>query len=302
MVDASFRIDERAALSPSAAQARGSRRLHVLLFMLFVAGAVALTLRGYDFYLLSIGERVDHPDFRVLGPGSNLGHGYGIAGTALILTNLTYLLRRRFARLSMGSLRAWLDVHVFTGLFGGMLVLFHSAFQVRSSIALITVGSLLIVIVTGLLGRYLYALAPKADGARLEALLSALDVVGPGMGQVLASRVRLVPRTPSPERLSLLAVIGRLPRYRLEARQRRALIEQVVAHYAAHLPGEVRLLEKPIAQCTRIYMGEVRAAAAGALLKSWRGLHRLAALVMVTLVALHIGVAWYYGFVWVFDE
>ena len=43
-------------------------------------------------------------------------------------------------------------------------------------------------------------------------------------------------------------------------------------------------------------------AAAAALLRSWRGLHRYAALLMVLLVALHIGIAWYYGFVWVFSD
>src|SRR4029077_19984034 len=128
-------VQQGLAPSAPATAAHGSRRLHILLFVLFVLGAIGLMLRGWQFYRLSIGERVDHPDFRVLGPGSNLGQGYGIAGTALILTNLLYLVRRRFARLSVGSLRAWLDVHVFTGLFGGMLVIFHSAFQVRNTVA-----------------------------------------------------------------------------------------------------------------------------------------------------------------------
>lgn len=180
-----------------------NRRLHWVLFILFISGAGALAVRGWEFYSLSLGERVDHPDFRVLGPGSNLGHGYGIAGTALILTNLLYLVRRRFARLSMGSLKAWLDVHVFTGLFGGLLVLFHSAFQVRSVIAWVTMGSLIVVQVTGIVGRYLY---------------------------------------------------------------------------------------------TRSRASSV----AGALFKSWRGVHRFSALLLVLVVSLHIGVAWYYGFAWVF--
>lgn len=302
MVDTSFRVDEIAAASKVESRARGSRRLHLVLFVLFVSGSAALLLRGWEFYTLTVGDRVDHPDFRVLGPGSNLGHGYGIAGTALILTNLLYLVRRRFPRLSMGSLRAWLDVHVFTGLFGGMLVLFHSAFQVRSGMAMITVGSLLVVIATGLLGRYLYSLSPKPDLGRLELQLRALNAVGPGMGQMIRERLSLVRTTEPPARASLLSVLRTLPSWRREIRQRRASIEQTVAHYAQYFGPEVQLLSKSINECQRIYASEVRAAAAGALLKSWRGLHRFAALLMVLLVAMHISVAWYYGFVWIFSE
>jgi hypothetical protein len=282
--------------------ARGSRRLHLLLFTLFVAGAIGLLVRGLEFYSLNIRDRVDHPDFRVLGPGSNLGHGYGIAGTALILTNLLYLVRRRFARLSIGSLRAWLDVHVFTGLFGGLLVLFHSAFQARNGVAVVTVGSLGVVIGTGLLGRYLYSLSPRPDPERLRRGLLALNAIGPGLGEQLHAGMGRVDVTPPPARRSLLAVLVLLPSYWRELRQRRRVIDQVVAYYTPHYRGELALLGKPLAECRSYYAAEVRAGAARALLESWRGLHRFAALLMVLLVAMHIAVAWYYGFVWVFSE
>jgi dihydropyrimidine dehydrogenase (NAD+) subunit PreT len=301
MVDTSFRVEDGGDAPPADAQARSLRRLHVVLFVLFVAGSTALLMRGFDFYRLSVVSRVDHQDFRVLSPSSNLGHGYGIAGTALILTNLLYLVRRRFARLSVGSLRAWLDVHVFTGLFGGMLVLFHSAFQVRSSIAMVTVGALLVVIGTGLLGRYLYSLAPKPEVERLQAQLRVLDAVGPGMGTIIERRIALIARTEQPPP-SLLAVLANLPSWRRELEQRRITIERTVEQYARHFGPEVQLLARPIADCASIYASEVRSAAAGALLRSWRGLHRYAALLMVLLVAMHIGIAWYYGFVWVFSD
>jgi hypothetical protein len=302
MADTSFRVQQIVEPPTREAAARGARRLHLLLFVLFLTGALALSVRGWEFYRLSIGERVDHPDFRLLGPGSNLGQGYGIAGTLLILTNLLYLVRRRFPRLSVGSLRIWLDVHVFTGLFGAMLVTFHSAFQVRNSIAVVTVSSLAVVVVTGVLGRYLYSLSPKPDLQRLSQLLHALDAVGPGMGQSLRQQVAAVPPTVPPSRPSLLRALARLPSYWREAQQRRAVIEQVTSHFAQRFGPELALLEKPLAECGRIFAAEVRASAARAVLDSWRGLHRLAALLMVLLVALHIGVAWYYGFVWVFSK
>jgi len=155
---------------------------------------------------------------------------------------------------------------------------------------------------TGVLGRYLYSLSPRPNLTRLNLMLTALNAIGPGMGQVLGQRVASIAPTEPPARPSLLAVLRKVPSWRREAHQRRDVIRQTVAQYAHYYGPEVQLLSKPIAECMQIYTAEVRAAAAGALLKSWRGLHRFAALLMVALVAMHIGVAWYYGFVWIFSS
>jgi dihydropyrimidine dehydrogenase (NAD+) subunit PreT len=305
MVDSSFPLSARgASVDPNASRegvaARGDRRLHALLFVLFAVGSIALTARGYDFYRLSWGERVDHPDFRILGPGSNVGHGYGIAGTVLILTNLLYLARRRFARLSVGSLRAWLDVHVFTGLFGGLLVLFHSAFQVRSAVSLITVTCLGLVMITGIVGRYLYALSPKIGDARLHTQLATLDCGLPGLSTVITEQLALLPAA-SGVAASPLQAIRSLPVWRRQARARAQLFDRIILHYTSYYPVEISRLGPIVAACRREIAGEVRALAAAALLKSWRSVHRLSALLLVALVSVHIGIAWYYGFVWVFS-
>lgn len=292
--------EEHSRIVTKYAQSR-IHQLDWLLFTLFILGTGALLIRGWQFYTLTVGQRVDHPDFRVLGPSTNLGRAYGVAGTVMILTNLLYLLRRRFARLPVGSLRAWLDIHTFTGLFGGLLVVFHSAFQVRSTIAVITVGSLFVVILTGLIGRSIYSLTPKPDLRRLERNLRAIDSIGPGMGDVLHRRLAMVSRTPAPEHASLFRVLAAMPAFRRELRQRRLVLEQTIAEYAYHFGHEVRLLSKPISECSQIYCTEVRATAANALLRSWRGVHRLSALLMVLLVVMHIAIAWYYGFVWAME-
>jgi hypothetical protein len=45
---------------------------------------------------------------------------------------------------------------------------------------------------------------------------------------------------------------------------------------------------------------EARAAGVAALIRTWRGLHRFFALLMLAAVFLHAGVAWYYGYRWIF--
>ncbi|HWO08700.1 MAG TPA: hypothetical protein VNN80_04450 [Polyangiaceae bacterium] len=261
-------------------------------------GTAALLWRGWQFYTLTLGERVDHPDFRVLGPSTRLGRAYGVAGFCMIGTNLAYLVRRKLARISLGSLRAWLDIHTFTGLFGGLLVIFHSAFQVRTTIAVITIASLFVAILTGIIGRSLQALTPRPDRARLARHLALLDHIVPSLGQMLEQRLALVPRAPAPERPSLLGVTLALPGYVRELRARRGAFDQTLQEYAGQFGGELRLARWRISDCRGIYAAEVRATAAEALLRSWRGVHRLSALSMVLLVVMHIVVAWYYGFAW----
>lgn len=298
MVDTSFPVQRLISSTPAPRAPSKRSRLDGLLFLLFVTGMGALLIRGWQFYALSVGERVDHDDFRVLGPSGSLGQGYGVAGTVLIFTNLLYLLRRRFARLSVGSLRTWLDVHAFTGLFGGMLVLFHSAFQARSTISLITLGSLFAVIGTGVVGRFLHSLAPRPDLEHLDRQLALLDRVGPGMGKVLKERIGAVPHVEAPGRCSLFSVLLALPNYWHEAALRRATFRHIVAFYTQHDPATMARLARPLDTCARLFRAEVRARAATALLRSWRSVHRLSALLMVFLVVMHIAIAWYYGFIW----
>lgn len=287
-----------AATEPNAPSVARRRAFHIVLFVAFFAGALALTLRGFEFYSLGLGERVDHPDFRVLGPGSNVGHGYGIAGTLLMLTNLLYLLRRRFARLSVGSLRVWLDIHVFTGLFGGLLSLFHSAFQVRSSIAWITVLSLGAVLFTGLLGRYLHALAPPSPSAALERALASLEPAAPGLAAGLRRQLSTQIFTELPAHPSLMGALRLLPVWRRQGRNRAAIVDRALGQSSL---GAQPATAEPLQALKRALRTQARARAAGALLRSWRGVHRLSALVLVAVVALHIAVAWYFGFMWVFS-
>lgn len=46
---------------------------------------------------------------------------------------------------------------------------------------------------------------------------------------------------------------------------------------------------------------DARADGVTALLRSWRGLHRFFALLMLAAVFLHAGVGWYYGYRWIFS-
>lgn len=74
---------------------------------------------------------------------------------AIILTN-AYLIRRKFPTATRwGSLPAWLDLHIFFGLIGPTLIIFHCNFKVSGLVA-ISFWSMIISFLSGIIGRYFY--------------------------------------------------------------------------------------------------------------------------------------------------
>ena len=95
---------------------RSRRVLPYALGAVVVVAAVVMARRGWSFYGLSLEDRVGHPGFRKLPPGGLIGMGYGFVAADLVLLNLSYLVRRLIAGSTrLGSMRVWLDLHVFTG-------------------------------------------------------------------------------------------------------------------------------------------------------------------------------------------
>jgi len=272
----------------------------VVLVVLLLGAAGWLLFRGFEYYNLDLYQRLDHPDHQLLAPGKPIGHGYGVVGTALMLTNLFYLVRRKLARLPLGSMRAWLNLHVTTGLVGGVLVVFHSAFQTRSPIASTTMLALFAVLFTGIVGRFLYVMTPRPDLERLQSHLRVFDSVGPGMGKVIRERLAQVEPT-RPRRASMFALIRTIPTWMREARERRQIVLDAALEFELAHMTEVRLLGAKVHESAEIAAAEVRATAAEWLLRSWRGIHRFAALLLVALVIIHIAVAWYLGYRWIFS-
>jgi hypothetical protein len=270
--------------------------------------ATVLTWRGFSYYRLSLSARPGHPDYHTLNPAGLLGHGYGIVGTVLIFTNLLYLVRRRFAKYipdRLGSMAGWLNAHAFTGLTGALLVAFHSAFQLRTPIATLTSASLGIVVVTGLIGFYLYALLPKAGLKPLKDRLAEIQPLLPGFVSIVEELVHQAPVTTLPHDASFVRIIVTIPRWVSEARVRRRSMRG--AARADKLFRVLKRTEPALARAFLVELGDLAAKevdtnAGAAMMRSWRSLHRFLAILLIVSVVLHISVAWYYGFRWIFDQ
>lgn len=269
-----------------------------IVFGVVVLGlATVLLVRGWSFYGLSLEDRVEHPEFRRLRPSGVIGNGYGWIAAMLIVLNLSYLVRRRLAGTRLGSMRVWLDIHVFTGLTAATLVTFHSAFQLRTPIATTSAASLGIVVLTGLIGRFLHALTPAADRQRLRDALDEVEAAWPGHRGELATTIDALPGPVVPANASLLRCLIAIPRWRRVGRARREALAVILPAGPDATRPQRQASRRLLAAAGR----EAGSSGMTALLRSWRGLHRFFALLMLAALLLHGGIAWYYGYRWIFS-
>ena len=95
-----------------------------------------------------------------------VGHGIGIAGFVLMLMTATlYSLRKLRAGGSWGPTASWLRFHMVTGLVGPYMVLLHTAMSF-SGLAGLTMLLTVLVVASGLVGRFLYTRVPRSPQVR----------------------------------------------------------------------------------------------------------------------------------------
>ncbi|MCF6252104.1 MAG: hypothetical protein L3J75_12650 [Methylococcaceae bacterium] len=90
-------------------------------------------------------------------PESGLGYALGIIGGVMMLVMLIYSLRKRLKSMrEWGLIRYWFKAHMVLGIVGPVLILFHCNFQLGSQNGNIALISMLLVVASGIAGRYFY--------------------------------------------------------------------------------------------------------------------------------------------------
>ena len=93
----------------------------------------------------------------------------GLAGGIIMLVALTYSLRKRvgFFR-NFGKLESWYLVHIFAGITGPLIIVFHSTFAIKSVNSLIAVIAMVLIVFSGALGRFLFTRLSFVMHSKLE--------------------------------------------------------------------------------------------------------------------------------------
>lgn len=139
---------------------------HVLvwagLFIVVFSVFVLVGLNGWSYYTSPPAVRAHLPAHRWLRPSARAGHLFGITGFLLMLAPVAYSLRKKVrAFKNAGSMKTWIEVHVFCGIVGPVLVTFHTTFKFNGIVS-VAYWSMVAVTLSGFVGRYLYVRIPKS--------------------------------------------------------------------------------------------------------------------------------------------
>jgi hypothetical protein len=280
-----------------------------LLFSLSLAIVGGAAIYGAGYYLTPEKERPFHPQYDLLKPTGLLGHGYGIVGSLMILAGVgMYSSRKRIrAFSSFGKLKHFLEFHIFLCTTGPALVLLHTTFKFGGLVA-ISFWSMVAVVLSGVIGRYLYVQIPKGiQGNELSiaelnarhALLGKRLTEEYGIPRELLAQIDALarPRRPVVEMSMLetlqflvLSDLQRGGRLRAIARMFRThnLRHSALKHFLA-LASERLVLTRRIA-----FLEKLRS-----LFTLWHVIHLPFSIIMLIIFLVHVGVAIAFGYRWV---
>lgn len=172
-------------------KSRSAKVLNYVLMTLgtaMLAGVIVLIDYGHSYYLTPVTSRFRSPVHPQLKPGGRIGHKLGIAGSTMLVVLLVYSVRKRAKWMkNRGSLSLWLQFHIFLGVAGPILITFHSAFKLRGIVA-ISYWSMMLVALSGAVGRYLYAQIPRAISGKekqTEEIADELQAINKKLAEVL---------------------------------------------------------------------------------------------------------------------
>jgi hypothetical protein len=261
-----------------------------------VAFWVLVDLHGWDYYSTPLRIRGYAAPHRVLKPSGSVAHSLGVVGLAMLLLPVAYAVRKRWALLARaGTLRGWLEAHILCGIVGPVLVTFHTSFRFNGIIS-VAYWSMVAVVLSGFVGRYLFVRMPKTIRgtelthdeiqARAEHLKRQLDAGSLQSG--LLDRVHEAERNLEPAAVGAtfgpIVVWSRLRGLRSELRE-----AGVDRHLAADVTGAIAervTLIRKLAHLNRTRR----------LFAMWHVFHQPLVYVMLTIAALHVGIAIYLGY------
>jgi hypothetical protein len=253
-------------------------------------------------------ERPHHPDYRSLRPAGLVGHGFGVIGSLMMLFMLLYSVRKRTRIFkNFGFLSHWLQLHIYFGIIGPLLIVLHSTFKVHGLIA-VSFWSMVAVALSGVLGRYLYVQIPKTISGKELSLdeLSALDDEltlhirnqYQFNEQNMSDLVQFIKQPVNKNKGTLTLLIGiifsdifrpfRSHQLRKKISKKFNFNKKLVRHIAGILLRK-ELLERRINQWSTIHQ----------LFHYWHVIHKPFAILMYIIMIIHIMVAIYVGYIWI---
>jgi hypothetical protein len=245
-----------------------------------------------------------HRDEGYLTAESGLGYWLGIVGGIVMLTVVGYPLRKRLRILSgLGRISGWFRLHMVLGILGPALVVLHTNFNLGSLNSRLALLTMLIVVSSGIVGRYLYGKVHKGlygQHADLRDIVADMTALKTSLGEVLSSLphvVQILERhvAGAGSRNVLLSVLTTGPRLNRERRRMVREIQNAMAaspHWSSMPRRQRRAFTKELNERLRLFYAAVKKAERlrfyDGLFSKWHHLHLPLFLMLAFTVVIHI--------------
>lgn len=238
---------------------------------------------GLSYYNLPLEERFFHQQHEWLKPSGIYGQGLGVIGTFLIFFGvLIYILRKRYGFLSnLIRIKYLLEFHIFLCTLGSIMILFHTSFKFGGIVS-IAFWSMTAVVLSGIIGRFIYNQIPKTIEGRAMSLkeiqqerVNIYKILTNDFGFESELAAKILQAT------SVRDFKQKLLKTNITARNRKKIVMAF---------KQEKSLEKKISRLETMQR----------MFKYWHVIHMPFALIMLVIVIIHIGVAITFGYKWIF--
>jgi len=288
-------VPEKTSLAP---------RLYLaFLTLVWLTVAGGALLKGLPYYLTPLAQRPFSDLYEAFRPAGRIGHGFGVLGTLMMMVGVaTYSLRKRMPALQrLGRLKYWLQFHIFLCTLGPFFVLLHTSFKFGGIVS-IAFWSMVVVVASGVFGRYVYARIPKGLQGRFTSL-DALEQQAKAQLDAIGARTPLaedlVRRLAEEERRvthrGYLSALGSALVWDLARRRRRRRIGSLLAE--SGVPAETRgRLISLIEEHRQLRHQMAVLGPFQKLFCYWHIFHLPLAIVLLVVLVLHVAVVTMFGY------
>ncbi|MFC1475007.1 hypothetical protein ACFLQG_00025 [Candidatus Zixiibacteriota bacterium] len=280
---------------------------------LYIGSFVALGFLlnwGWEYYHLPLKERPHAELHLLLKPGGLWGHGYGVIGSGMLLLLFLYSVRKRnLFGIRFGQIRKWLNIHIFFGIMGPLLITLHTAGKFHGLIS-ISYYSMLAVVLSGFIGRYIYIQIPRDEEGH-ELAIGEVEERLQGITHMLIEEYRIpkstiekinnITESRFSSQIKGISAFGTIIADDLSRPFRFIKLKRFISRHSPDMPPKaihriIRLSKaKALLYRRKIFLGTV-----SNFFHYWHVIHKPFAWVMIIIMLVHVTVTILMGYKWVF--
>ncbi|MDX1462457.1 MAG: hypothetical protein R3359_05325 [Marinirhabdus sp.] len=259
--------------------------------LIVIAVALYLGIVGYSYYDTPLEERFYHPRHDWFKPSGLFGQGLGVIGTFIIFFGVfIYILHKRYNILGKRvRLKYLLEFHIFLCSLGPVLILYHTAFKFGGIVS-IAFWSMVAVVASGVIGRFLYLQIPRTiEGRALS--LKEVENSRTDVQSFLTQKYTL-------DETTVVQFLNFIDKNKGQTVTKSDLKKSLASHGVPKV--EQRKIFSAVKKERSLSKKIQRLEQMKKLFRYWHVAHMPFAIIMLVIVVVHVVVAFTFGYRWIF--